>query len=43
MKVELKQSGQRERTFLKLLKRTSEYGEQAAKLELEYERVIKED
>ena len=27
MKVELKQSGQRERTFLKLLKRTSEYGE----------------
>ena len=43
MKLELKQSGQRERTFLKLLKRTSEYGEQAAKLELEYERVIKED
>jgi len=27
MKLELKQSGQRERTFLKLLKRTSEYGE----------------
>ena len=43
MKLELKQSGQRERTFLKLLKRTSEYGEQATKLELEYERVIKED
>ncbi len=27
MKFELKQSQQRERTFLKLLKRTAEYGE----------------
>ena len=43
MKVELKQSNQRERTFLKLLKRTQEYGEQAVKLEAEYDRVIKED
>ena len=43
MKVELKQSNQRERTFLKLLKRTHEYGEQAIKLEAEYDRVVKED
>ena len=43
MKVELKQSNQRERTFLKLLKRTHEYGEQAVKLEAEYDRVVKED
>ena len=33
MKVELKQSNQREKTFLKLLKKTSEFGEQAEKLE----------
>jgi len=43
MKIELKQSNQRERTFLKLLKRTQEYGEQAVKLEAEYDRVVKED
>ena len=43
IKVELKQSNQRERTFLKLLKRTHEYGEQAIKLEAEYDRVVKED
>ena len=43
MKVELKQSNQRERTFLKLLKRTQEYGDQASKLELEYDRLFKED
>lgn len=43
MKVELKQSNQRERTFLKLLKRTAEYGAQAVKLEAEYDRVVKED
>ena len=43
MKVELKQSNTRERTFLKLLKRTQEYGDQATKLELEYDRLFKED
>jgi hypothetical protein len=43
MKMELKQSNQRERTFLKLLKRTQEYGDQATKLELEYDRLFKED
>lgn len=41
--MELKQSNQRERTFLKLLKRTQEYGDQATKLELEYDRLFKED
>ena len=43
IKTELKQSNERERTFLKLLKKTSEYGAQAAKLEIEYDRLIKED
>lgn len=43
LKLELKQSNQREKTFLKLLKKTKEYGEQAARLELEYERLYKED
>lgn len=43
MKVELKQSNTRERTFLKLLKRTQEYGDQATKLEQEYDRLFKED
>ena len=43
MKIELKQSNQRERTFLKLLKRTAEYGDQASKLEMEYDRLFKED
>ncbi len=43
LKIELKQSNQRERTFLKLLKKTKEYGEQASRLELEYDRLFKED
>ena len=43
MKVELKQSNQREKTFLKLLKKTSEFGEQAEKLEQEYERLFSTD
>ena len=43
IRTELKQSNERERTFLKLLKKTSEYGAQAAKLEVEYDRLIKED
>jgi hypothetical protein len=43
LRTELKQSNERERTFLKLLKKTNEYGAQAAKLEIEYERLIKED
>ena len=43
IRAELKQSNERERTFLKLLKKTSEYGAQAAKLEVEYDRLIKED
>ena len=33
LKLELKQSNQRERTFLKLLKKTAEFGEQATVLE----------
>ncbi len=43
LRTELKQSNERERTFLKLLKKTNEYGAQAAKLEIEYDRLIKED
>lgn len=43
LRIELKQSNERERTFLKLLKKTNEYGAQAAKLEIEYDRLIKED
>lgn len=43
LRTELKQSNERERTFLKLLKKTNEYGAQAAKLEVEYDRLIKED
>jgi hypothetical protein len=39
----LQQSNQRERTFLKLLKKTKEYGEQAARLEKEYDRLFTED
>lgn len=33
------QSNNRERTFLKLLKKTSEFGEQAAQLEQEYDKL----
>lgn len=43
MKVELKQSNQRERTFLKLLKKTKEFGDQAAKLELEYDKLFNQE
>ena len=43
LRVELQQSNQRERTFLKLLKKTKEYAEQASKLELEYDRLFTED
>ena len=39
LKVELSQSNQRERTFLKLLKKTQEFGEQAAQLEQEYDKL----
>lgn len=43
LKSELQQSNQRERTFLKLLKKTKEYGEQATRLEIEYDRLFTED
>jgi len=39
LKVELGQSNHRERTFLKLLKKTEEFGEQAAQLEQEYDKL----
>ena len=39
LKVELGQSNHRERTFLKLLKKTEEFGEQAGQLEQEYEKL----
>ena len=39
LKVELSQSNHRERTFLKLLKKTEEFGEQAAQLEQEYDKL----
>lgn len=43
LKSELQQSNQRERTFLKLLKKTKEYGEQAVKLEKEYDKLFTEE
>ena len=43
LKSELQQSNQRERTFLKLLKKTQEYGEQANRLEKEYDRLFTEE
>lgn len=43
LKAELQQSNQRERTFLKLLKKTKEYGDQATRLEKEYDRLFTED
>ena len=43
LKVEVQQSNERERTFLKLLKKTKEYGSQAVKLEQEYERLMSEE
>ena len=39
LKSELQQSNHRERTFLKLLKKTQEYGEQADQLEKEYDKL----
>ena len=39
LKVELGQSNHRERTFLKLLKKTEEFGEQAGQLEQEYDKL----
>ena len=39
LKAELQQSNHRERTFLKLLKKTNEFGEQAEQLEKEYEKL----
>ena len=39
LKGELAQSNHRERTFLKLLKKTSEFGEQASQLEKEYDKL----
>mmetsp|Transcript_15227 Transcript_15227/g.25771 ORF Transcript_15227/g.25771 Transcript_15227/m.25771 type:complete len:98 (+) Transcript_15227:483-776(+) len=39
LKVELSQSNHRERTFLKLLKKTEEFGDQAAQLEKEYDKL----
>lgn len=41
LKVELSQSNHRERTFLSLLKKTKEYGDQAAQLEQEYDKLYK--
>ena len=43
LRNEICQSNEREKTFLKLLKKTSEYGSQAAKLEMEYDRLKQED
>lgn len=43
IKHELTQSNERERTFLKLLKKTSEFGEQASVLEKEYEKLFDEN
>jgi len=42
LKVELSQSNHRERTFLKLLKKTQEFGEQAAQLEKEYDKLYEQ-
>ena len=43
LKDELQQSNQRERTFLKLLKKTEQYGEQATQLESEYDKLFTEE
>jgi len=42
LKLELSQSNHRERTFLKLLKKTDEFGEQAAQLEQEYDKLYEQ-
>lgn len=39
LKTELSQSNHRERTFLKLLKKTDEFGDQAKQLEEEYDKL----
>lgn len=43
LREELQQSNQRERTFLKLLKRTDQFGAQAESLEKEYEKLFNEE
>ena len=40
LKVELKNSNDRERAFLHLLKQTDEFGEQARELEKEYDNLM---
>lgn len=40
LKIELKNSNDRERAFLHLLKQTEEFGEQAQELEKEYDNLM---
>ena len=42
LKVELSQSNHRERTILKLLKKTEEFGDQAKQLEEEYDKLYEQ-
>jgi|AACY02.7.fsa_nt_gi hypothetical protein len=42
LKIELSQSNHRERTFLKLLKKTEEFGAQAEQLEEEYDKLYEQ-
>lgn len=42
LKVELKNSNDRERAFLHLLKQTNEFGEQAKELEQEYNSLMEQ-
>ena len=42
LKLELSQSNHRERTFLKLLKKTDEFGAQAEQLEQEYDKLYEQ-
>jgi len=42
LKTELSQSNHRERTFLKLLKKTDEFGDQAKQLEEEYDKLYEQ-
>lgn len=42
LKVELKNSNDRERAFLHLLKQTDEFGEQARELEKEYDNLMEQ-
>lgn len=41
LKYELVQSGTREKQFLSLLKKTSEYGQEAEELEYEFEAILR--